>query len=207
MDTRRSVREAKRNRSRRIRAVLAGGLVLGIGMSATLAAWNDSEYGSATFTAGRFDIVGAADGTTFASHATTGTAAALTFSATPAVMSPGAVSYALFSVTTANPSVAGNLQWNAVTPATTGLAVFLRYGVRAITGTTCNQTTYAAGTSVVPDTSALATNGTATQAVSANGASTINYCIAVTLQAAADNTVQGASTTLTWQVLGTSATP
>ena len=208
MNTRRGVREAKRNCSRRVRAVLAGGLVLGIGASATLAAWNDSEYGSATFTAGRFDIVGAADGTTFTSHATTGTAAALTFAATPSLMVPGATTYALFNVKTADPSVAGNLQWNAVSPATTGLAVYLRYGVRTIpAATACNSTTYAAGTSVVPDISALATNGTATQAVSANGGSTVNYCIAVTLQAAADNTVQGASTTLTWQVLGTAAAP
>lgn len=207
MNTRRRVREAKRNRSRRIRAVLAGGLVLGIGASATLAAWNDSEYGSATFTAGRFDIVGAADGVTFTSHATTGTAAALTFAANPSLMIPGATTYALFSVKTANPSVAGELQWNAVSPAATGLAVYLRYGVRTIAGTACNSTTYAAGTSVVPDTSALATNGTATQAVAADGGSTVNYCIAVTLLAAADNTVQGASSTLTWQVLGTAATP
>ena len=208
MNTRRSVREAKRNRSRRIRAVLAGGLVLGIGAGATLAAWNDSEYGSATFTAGRFDIVGAADGTTFASHAAVGSPAALTFAATPSLMIPGATTYALFNVKTANPSVAGNLQWNAVTPATTGLAVFLRYGVRTIPpATACTSTSYAAGTSVVPDTSALATNGTVTQPVSANGGSTVNYCIAVTLQSAADNTVQGASTTLTWQVLGTASAP
>ncbi|MCK2037657.1 SipW-dependent-type signal peptide-containing protein [Microbacterium sp. SSW1-49] len=208
MNTRRSVREAKRIRSRRIRAVLAGGLVLGIGAGATLAAWNDSEYGSATFTAGRFDIVGAADGSTFASHATAGAPASLTFAATPSSMVPGATTYALFSVKTASPSVAGNLQWNAVTPSATGLAVYLRYGVRTIpAATACTSTSYAAGTSVVPDLSVLATNGTATQAISANGGSTVNYCIAVTLQAAADNTVQGASTTLTWQVLGTAAAP
>lgn len=207
MDTRRSVREAKRLRSRRIRAVLAGGLVLGIGATATLAAWNDSEYSSATFTAGRFDIVGASDGTTFTSHAALGTPAALSFVATPTAMAPGATTYALFSVRTANPSIAGTLQWNAIAPGTTGLAAALRYGVRTIAGTSCTSTTYAAGTSVVPDSSPLATNGTTTQVAAANAASTVNYCVAVTLIAAADPAVQGTSTTLTWQVLGTSSIP
>ena len=86
--TRRGLREAKRLRLRRIRAILAGGLVLGVGAAATLAAWNDSEYGAATFTAGRFDIVGSTDGTTFASHATSGAAATLSFVVAPSAMSP-----------------------------------------------------------------------------------------------------------------------
>lgn len=194
-------------RSRRIRAVLAGGLVLGVGATMTLAAWNDSEYATATFTAGRFDIVGAADGATFTSHATTATAAALSFVATPSAMAPGATTYALLSVKTGNPSIAGTLKWNAITPPTTGLAVYLRYGVRTITGTACNQTTYTAGTSVIPDGSTLATNATATQSVAANGGSTVNYCVAVTLLSTADTGVQGTSSSLTWQVLGTSALP
>lgn len=107
MVTRRDVRERRQLRSRRLRAVLAGGLVLGIGVAATLAAWNDSEYGSASFTAGRFDIVGAVDGSTFSSHATTGAAATLNFQLAPTAMAPGNATYALFSVKTANPSVAG----------------------------------------------------------------------------------------------------
>ena len=86
--TRRGVREAKRLLSRRIRAVLAGGLVFGVGATMTLAAWNDSEHGNATFTAGRFDIVGATDGTTFSSHPV-GTPAALSFSAPFSAMAPG----------------------------------------------------------------------------------------------------------------------
>lgn len=207
MDTRRGVREAKRLRSRRIRAVLAGGLVLGVGATMTLAAWNDSEYATATFTAGRFDIVGAADGATFSSHATTGTAAALTFVAAPTAMAPGTTTYALYSVKTANPSIAGTLQWSAGTPGGTGLATYLTYGVRTISGTACNSSTYPGGTAVVADGSALAANGATTQTVSANGGSQINYCVAVTLPLTAPNAAQSLTMSQTWQVLGTSSAP
>ncbi|WP_334150159.1 SipW-dependent-type signal peptide-containing protein [Microbacterium sp.] len=205
MRTRRSVREAKRLRSRRIRAVLAGGLVFGIGVTATLAAWNDSEYATATFQAGRFDIVGATDGATFTSHATTGTAASLSFVLAPTAMAPGTTTYALFSVKTANPSVAGTVQLTAGTPGGTGLATHLTYGVRTIAGTTCNATTYPAGTAVVADGSALTANGAATQAVTANGGAQVNYCIAVTLPTTAVNAAQGLTMTQTWQFVGTSS--
>lgn len=205
MVTRRDVRERRQLRSRRLRAVLAGGLVLGIGVAATLAAWNDSEYGSASFTAGRFDIVGAVDGSTFSSHATTGAAATLNFQLAPTAMAPGNATYALFSVKTANPSVAGTLQLTAGTPGGTGLATYLTYGVRTIAGTTCNATTYAAGTAVVADGSALTAGGAGTQAVTANGAAQVNYCFAVTLPTTAPNAAQGLTMTQTWQLLGTSS--
>lgn len=205
MVTRRQVRERRRLRSRRLRAVLAGGLVLGIGMTATLAAWNDSEFGSANFTAGRFDIVGATDGTTFTSHATSGAAASLNFQVAPTAMPPGTSTYALFSVRTANPSVAGTLQLTAGTPGGTGLATYLTYGVRTIAGTTCNATTYAAGTAVVADGSALTAGGAATQAVAANGTAQVNYCFAVTLPLSAPNAAQGLTMSQTWQIQGTSS--
>ncbi|SDS18489.1 SipW-dependent-type signal peptide-containing protein [Microbacterium paraoxydans] len=192
-------------RSRRIRAILAGGLVLGVGATATLAAWNDSEHGAATFTAGRFDIVGATDGTTFSSHATAGTAAALNFQLPPTAMAPGTTTYALFSVRTASPSVAGVLQLTPGTPGGTGLATYLTYGVRTITGTSCTAATYPAGTAVVPDGSTLTTAGTTTQAVAANGAAQVNYCFAVTLPTAAGNGAQGLTMTQTWQIQGTSS--
>ncbi|MFD6815416.1 SipW-dependent-type signal peptide-containing protein [Microbacterium sp. NPDC060132] len=205
MGTRRQRRERIRLRSRRLRALLAGGLVLGIGTTATLAAWNDSEFGSATFTAGRFDLVGATDGVTFSSHATTGAAAALNFQLPPTAMAPGTTTYALFSVKTASPSVAGVLQLTAGTPGGTGLASSLTYGVRAIAGTTCSAATYPGGTAVVADGSALTAGGASTQAVSANGASVVNYCFAVTLPTTAPNTAQGLTMTQTWQIQGTSS--
>ena len=205
MVTRRQRREKLRIRSHRIRAVLAGGLVLGIGATATLAAWNDAEFGAATFTAGRFDLLGATDGVTYSSHATTGAAAALNFQLPPTAMAPGTTTYALFSVKTASPSVAGVLQLTAGTPGGTGLASSLTYGVRTVSGTTCSAATYAGGTAVVADGSALTTSGASTQAVAANGASTVNYCFAVTLPTTAPNTAQGLTMTQTWQIQGTSS--
>jgi len=53
---------------RKVRAVLAGGLVLGVGAAVTLAAWNDSEFATGTFTAGTFNLEGSTDGTTFTDH-------------------------------------------------------------------------------------------------------------------------------------------
>ena len=75
----------------------------------------------------------------------------------------------------------------------------LRYGVRAIGGTACNATTYAAGTAVVPDGSALTTNGNGSLPLSANGASAVNYCFAITLPSGADNSAQGQTMSQTWQ--------
>lgn len=179
--------------------------MLGVGATATLAAWNDSEFGAATFTAGRFDIVGATDGTTFSSHATAGTAAALNFQLPPTAMAPGTTTYALFSVRTANPSVAGVLQLTPGTPGGTGLATYLTYGVRTIAGTSCTAATYPAGSTVVPEGSALTASGTTTQAIAANGAAQVNYCFAVTLPSAAGNGAQGLTMTQTWQIQGTSS--
>lgn len=199
------MREARRLRSRRIRAILAGGLVLGVGAAATLAAWNDSEYSTATFTAGTFDIVGATDGTTFSGHATPATAAALNFQLPPTAMAPGNTSYALFSVKTANPSVAGNLLLSAGTPGGTGLAAHLTYGVRTVATAVCDATTYSTGTVVVAAGSALTAGASGAQPVTANGATQVNYCFAVTLPSTAPNTAQSLTMTQTWQILGTSS--
>lgn len=43
---------------RKVLAVLAGGLVLGVGAAVTLAAWNDSEFATGTFQAGDFNLEG-----------------------------------------------------------------------------------------------------------------------------------------------------
>jgi hypothetical protein len=97
------------------------------------------------------------------------------------------------------------LQLTAGTPGGTGLSTHLTYGVRTITGTTCNGTTYPAGTAVVADGSALTASGATTQVVSANGAAQVNYCIAVTLPTTAANAAQGLTMTQTWQIQGTSS--
>lgn len=212
------MREAKRLRSRRIRAVLAGGLVFGVGAAMTLAAWNDSESATSTFTAGRFGIVGSTDGTNFAEHNPTAqpptSAATLSFSVAATAMVPGMTTYALFSVkTTATPtSVAGTLALVSGTQSGT-LASGLTVGVRLIPTAApqlCNATTFGASAAIViPSGSALTTNGapssTVPQVVNAAGVGQLNYCFAVTLKPDAGNELQGTTATKTWQIVGTSS--
>lgn len=81
----------------KIRALLAGGLVLGIGAAVTLAAWNDSEFAKGTFTAGTLNLEGSTNGTTFGENPA-GNPAALAFTANTANLSPGDVVEAPFAV-------------------------------------------------------------------------------------------------------------
>ncbi|MFC7405097.1 SipW-dependent-type signal peptide-containing protein [Georgenia alba] len=197
---------SSRLRFARLRAVLAAALVLGVGATVTLAAWNDSEHTSGQFTAGTFSIVGATDGVTFSEHPTAGQAATLSFQAPPTAMAPGTTTYALFSVRTADPSVAGSVQLTAPGANGAGLGQYLQYGVRTVAGTTCDATTFGGGTPVVANGSALTTGATAAQAVQANGANQVNYCFAVTLPTTAPNAAQGLSLNATWELVGTTAT-
>ncbi|WP_324014092.1 SipW-dependent-type signal peptide-containing protein [Microbacterium sp. JZ37] len=206
---RKATRDARRRalRWRRLRAVLAGGVVLGIGAAATLAAWNDTEHTTATLTAGTFGIVGATNGTTFTEHASAGAAAVLNFQVAPTAMTPGTTTYALFSVRTVNPSVAGSVLLTATdSNATTGLGQYLTYGVRTVPAAQCDATTFGASTAtVILSGSPLGADAASSQSLSANGASTVNYCFAVTLPSTAPNAAQGASVTPTWQFTATSS--
>lgn len=111
---------------RKILAVLAGGLVLGIGTAATLAAWNDSEFATGTFTAGAFNLQGSTTSATtgYSDHNTDtgGTAASLVFSlpATASSTGPGVTVYAPF--------------WVRLDSATTNNATLSAAGVTAGTG-------------------------------------------------------------------------
>lgn len=82
---------------RKLAALLAGGLVVSTGAMATLASWNDSEFASATFTSGRFDLEGSLDnGVTYTQH--NPTAGALTFTSPASNLSPGDIVNAGFPV-------------------------------------------------------------------------------------------------------------
>lgn len=48
--------EPKKNTPRKVKALLAGGLVLGVGAAVTLAAWTDQEWAEGIFGAGSFNI-------------------------------------------------------------------------------------------------------------------------------------------------------
>jgi predicted ribosomally synthesized peptide with SipW-like signal peptide len=82
--------DSRRRGRRKIAALLAGGLVAGVGTMATLASWNDSEFASGTFTAGHFDLEGSTDGgRTYSQHPTAEEAGVLNFELPVTNLSPG----------------------------------------------------------------------------------------------------------------------
>ena len=132
---------------RKVAAVLAGGLVLGVGTMATLASWNDSEFASATFTAGQFKLEGAVDslGATFSDHSSV--AGALAFSAPVTNLTPNDVVAAPFAVRlAAGTTNAAKIKVSGVT--TTGVVSNLTYTVLKTATPGCNTAT--TGTAVVP---------------------------------------------------------
>mgnify|MGYP002402151003 CR=1 FL=1 len=196
-----SARDDRRRRSRRIRALLATGLVFGAGASPTLAAWTETEHAGARLTAGTFGLVGSANGSDFTDHPSPASAATLSFGVAPTNMMPGDTTYALYAVK-ASGSVDGVVQLVAGVPGGTGLAAHLRYGVKVLAGTTCDAGTYAASSAVVvPDGSPLTASGSGARAVTAGGPS-VNYCFAVTLPQTAPDDAQGRSGSQTWRFVG-----
>ncbi|WP_167132168.1 SipW-dependent-type signal peptide-containing protein [Paramicrobacterium chengjingii] len=183
----------------KLRAVLAGALVLGVGAAVTVAAWNDSEFAQGTFSASTFGIVGATNGVDFSEHPDAASAAALTFTAPFDAMSPGSTAYAAYSVqTTADSTVGGTVALSAASGNSTGLGQWLTYSVRTIAGADCNATTFAGGESV-------ATDGTATRTLSSGGSDQVNYCFAITLPAGTPNEAQGTSVDASWTFTATSS--
>ena len=173
------------SRRNKIYAVLAGGLVLGVGGAVVLAAWNDSEFATGTFTAGSFNLEGSTDGNAWADHAAVGDAAQLSFVVDADNVIPGEVLYAPYSIRLVG-TTDGDLTIAA--PAITGdNAANLTAETRLITGTTCDAAAFAGGTAVLPTTIAASADGTAGQQ---------NYCLQVT---ASDDLVQGQAGTVVWQ--------
>ena len=87
----------KLDRNRKRKALLAGGVVLGLGATMTLAAWTDDVWVNSTFSSGKFNVQAAVDsgGTAWAEHATSpGGALTFTVAATAAAMTPSDSVYA-----------------------------------------------------------------------------------------------------------------
>lgn len=189
--------KSHRNGSRKIAAVLAGGLVLGVGTMATLASWNDSEFAAATFTAGKFIFEGAADQTTFTDHATTGAAAALTFTAPFNNLTPNDVVYAGYAVrlgtgTTNNATV-------TVTNTATGAATDYQYTLFTTSTAGCSAAAVSTGTIIATSDLGAGTGNFALNkaALTTNPGTATFLCFKVT----ADATVAQASTsTITWKL-------
>lgn len=185
-------------RARKLKAVLAAGLVLGAGAAVTLAAWNDSEFAQGTFIAGTFNLVGSVDGTTYTDHATAGSPATLGFTVDAASLSPGAVTAAPFAVelaaNTTNPAVV-----TVSSGATTGTVTNLTYELLQTTTFGCTAST--TGTDLVAAGTALntvpgSTTFPLTQGTGGAAGAPVFLCFKVTGGA---GLAQGQTGTATWQ--------
>ncbi|QLD11641.1 SipW-dependent-type signal peptide-containing protein [Microbacterium oleivorans] len=208
-------RDARRRlRRRRVLAVLAAGSVLGVGMISTIAAWTDTEVVTGAFNASTFDTQSqSAASPTYASHATSATSAALTF--TSAGLSPGATTQAWLNIRTSPTStVGGSITLTGATASGT-LATVLEYrAVRlaaAVPTSTCNAAAFTTGTPTfiaggsstwLPVTTAP--TPVVASAIDAAGAQ-LGFCVEVRIAPTAASTFQGAGATVTWTFTGTSA--
>lgn len=183
----------------KLRAILAGALVLGVGAAVTVAAWNDSEFAQGSFTASTFGIVGSTNGVDFSEHADAANAAKLTLTAPFGAMSPGTTVYTAYSIrSTAASTVGGSVTLSAASGNSSGLGQWLTYGVRVISGTQCNAAAFAGGTAVAAD-------GSNSRTLAAAGANQVNYCIAITLPVGTPNAAQGKTVDASWTFTATSA--
>lgn len=206
----------RRLRWMRLRALLAGGLVLGVGASITLAAWTDSEYATTTVTSGRFGIVGAVNGSgTFTDHATS-PGATLTFSPVLTAVYPGSgAGFTTVQIRTASvatggfDSVPGVVRMQTSTAAAGSLASALVYAVRVVpSGSSCNEALFsnAAAPVIVPNATSLTTSVPTSpdvpQALPAAGASTVTFCVRIELPTTAPDTSQNGTASVVWLFAG-----
>lgn len=195
-------RVAARHAFTRARAVLAGALVLGVGATITLAAWNDSEYATGSFTASTFNTESSTVAGVWASN-TVAPGAALAFGAT--AMSPTVSSYAWINIrTTAASTVGGTITLASVTQVGTLAAVLEYRAVRTpATTTTCDATAFAGTPTYIAGGSStyLAVTGvpgTPVASAITSPSGELRFCFDVRVTSSAANSYQGTSATVTW---------
>lgn len=197
--------ETKRQRGRKVAAILAGGLVLGVGTMATLASWNDSEFATASFTGGKFNLVGSLNQSgPFIDHPTA-TPGTLSFTSTFGNLQPGDTIYAPYALALGkDTSYAATVSVSAGTfnGSTTGLSYTL-----FTTATAGCSATSVPVTTVVSNGTALNSVGTPTSfnlakptAANTDGAP-VYLCFKVTADTAL---VQGQTATPVWNFTATS---
>lgn len=196
-------RQKRSDHRRMIGAILAGGLVLGVGAAMTLAAWNDSEFATGTFSSGQFDLEGSTDGTAFSSSPTA-PGKTLTFELDADLLSPDAVVYAPFAVQlSADSDYESAVTLANVIGGTIGTDLTYELYEVASFGATCSEATPPSGTPLVASRAADATGTVPAFSLTA-AATPINLCFVVT---AASDLPQGATGTVTWEFAGESGDP
>ena len=189
--------EHTRKRAGIVRAILAGGLVLGVGAAVTLAAWNDSEFATGAFGAGSFNLEGQETIAAGFSDHETAPGAPLAFVVEPLNLAPEDVVYAPFAVRLDADTTSDAVITLSSTGAGPNVAN-LTYEVLTTTDFECDADTtgdvlVAAG--AVPTTAGAATFSLAEGAGAVAGAP-VNLCLIVTAGA---GLIEGADATVTWQ--------
>lgn len=189
------------NKAPKVRAILAGGLVLGVGAAITLAAWNNSEFGQGTFTAGSFNLQGSTNGTTFTENPVD-SPATLGFTTNPTNLAPGDVVSAPFAVRLDGAS-SNDATVLVSTSGSTGALTGLTYELTQTSGFGCGEAvteTLVAGGQTLGSTPANVTFALSQGAGSDPGAA-VNLCFKVT----AGSTLPQAQTgSTTWEFSATS---
>ena len=199
-------------------ALLSGGLIIGLGATATLASWNDSEW-----------VFGGVDSTTSGVTLSsfevqqnrgsgwgdfeTSPGGALTIVAPATGLTPGDAAYTQVSLRTTSASVAGDLTLQAATTAPTPTyaatdtdawaAVRLRVVVTTGTPAACDATAFTAGATYVVGTFAsgatISTAGSLTRSLTAASGNQQNYCFQVLLPTGSADTLQGKGISPVWE--------
>lgn len=196
-----------RTRSRKVKALLAGGLVLGVGAAVTLAAWTDQEWAQGDFGAGSFNVQGSTDGENFTDHESEAGAANLSFDLTGGDnLTPGDTVAAPF-VMRLDADTTYDATVELTTAAADGAAAdALTYGIVAVdSAAAC--TAEAAGTAqIVPDGTALTSvAGATTIDLSAGAEGAAGAPIALCFQVSASDALEQSQTaTANWQFVATS---
>jgi predicted ribosomally synthesized peptide with SipW-like signal peptide len=204
-----SVDKSKR---RKAKAILAGGLVLGIGAAVTLAAWNDSEFIFGEFGTGTFNVQGSADGVNFDDHAS-GAPAGLSFTTTVTNMSPNQTVAAPYALRIEQGSTYAASVTVGTASGTGGAAAQLTYGIfRVDSKSDCTPGAEATqATEIVPAGTDFGSTPVVTPFVLAkpqelNGAASPGSSTFVCIKVTADADLpQGKAANATWKFVATSA--
>lgn len=190
----------------RVRVVLACTLVGGVAAAGTLASWSDREFAGSPLTTGTFALVSRADDGPFVPHPADD-AAVLSWSLAPLL--PGQSTAAWVQVQSSG-SVGGDVTLSGVDLAEEPVAGSPEAELRDVLTVRVSATASveASVPACTTDTAGVEVTGLTTlptlaaQPVEPAGASTVSYCIVVTLPNDAPSAVQGATLTPTWVFTG-----
>ncbi|WP_241726765.1 SipW-dependent-type signal peptide-containing protein [Dietzia sp. SLG310A2-38A2] len=143
----------QQERSRKRKAILAGGVVLGLGAAVTLAAWSDDVFAGGTFNTGSFELQGSTNGTAFADYdgpdgPPPAETATLAFQLDALQMAPSQTVYAPLTIATSVPtSLDGTFTLDSVSAAGSydEVLTYHIYSGGETHGESCNPTEAAVG--------------------------------------------------------------